>query len=157
MTISCIQQNQRYQENNTQQNHGSRIAVSPWENRQPTPNTTNPLQQQQSSMESMTNAQHTPKETKGDFENMKTFLEQCLEKMKSDITKQIEHQIDSKINSFANKPVYQPAPTQWYHPKLQHPNIIPQHAQIQPEKPQENANTSQVSFMGYPMIIPQKS
>ena len=158
------QQNFRYQDN-TQPNSGSRTTVSPWENRQQSHQTSpsnenNHHQVHPSLIESTTNLQIKPKETNEDLQNMKSFLEDCLNRMKTDISKQIEQQIDNKMSSFANKPVYQQPPAQWYHPDLNQPSRKLQ-AQSQPEKQQKtSSNPPPVSFMGYPMtqmpmIIPQ--
>ena len=154
------QQNFRYQEN-TQPNSGIRTTVPPWENRQQSPqtlppNATNHQQVHPTMTESTTNLQSKPKEASGDLQNMKTFLENCLDRMKADISKQIELQIDNKMNSFANKPVYQQPPAQWYHPGMDQPSRKLQ-TQSQPEKQQKSSSNPPppVSFMGYPMIIPQ--
>ena len=157
------QQNFRYQEN-TQPNSGIRTTVPPWENRQQSPqtlppNATNHQQVHPTMTESTTNLQSKPKEASGDLQNMKTFLENCLDRMKADISKQIELQIDNKMNSFANKPVYQQPPAQWYHPSMDQPSRKLQ-TQSQPEKQQKSSSNPPpppppVSFMGYPMIIPQ--
>ena len=146
------QQNTRYQERNGQQI--TRPPIAPWDNSRQIRQDDIPYQQQQSEREMRNKRTMQPeqREVNRDLSEMQSFLERCLEKMKSDISKQIDEKIDSK---FLN--TNQQIAGQWHRQEQTQVNRQPHVVQLPPEPShQKEPHTTPVSFMGYPpMVFPQ--
>ena len=150
----------RYYETNTQQNQTRQ--VSPWESSQPNHPAVNVATRSYNQTEENSRDQQygsQPVKQREDRHDLQTFLAQCLEKMKTDLSTHLERQIECKINSFAAKTAQENQnQTQWA--TTSHQSNGANHAFQPPQEAQHQGQQTAppVTFMypNYQMIIPKK-